>query len=152
MLSSLRKAGEMNMTLVDNRSLRPSVRQELRILVALATVLVRNHEVVAVAALRSERPHQREDLQTIVCTRSLTADHDEDQPNPPQMSRPKLNPFWRLFTTGNYRRDKDESKGSLGGRGRDTLRSQYTPIVPMNGTELQKSYITPNAYVQFNNY
>lgn len=141
----------MDVTLVDKRSLRQSVRQELRILVALATVLVRNHEVVAVAALRSERPHQGEDFQTIACTRSLNADHDEGQPNPSQMSQPKSNPFWRLFTTGNYRRDKDESKGSLGGRGRDTLRNQYTPIVPMNGTEIQESYITQNAYVQFNN-
>lgn len=38
----------MKLTVADNSDLPPEVRLELRILVALATILVRNHEAVSV--------------------------------------------------------------------------------------------------------
>lgn len=106
LLSGLRKAQEMTLTCVDeDHHHRPrKVRQELRILNALATVLVRKHEVVAVVALHNERPQQgehEEHIQAIAC--SL---YDEEQPKPSQMcstsSSNLTSNFWKGWTTGNY--------------------------------------------------
>lgn len=143
----------MNIT-PSNHSPDPNVRQELRILVALATVLVRNHEVVSVVALHSERPQQGDNLQPIACTHSTSADDNKEQPIPSQMGgvESTLKLIWKLCATANYRRDADKSNGSLGGGGRNTLKNQDTPMVSMDEAELRESYVTPNAYVQFNNY
>ncbi|KAF8630587.1 hypothetical protein AX17_005399 [Amanita inopinata Kibby_2008] len=135
LLSSLRKAGQMNLTHIDKASLDREVRQELRILVALATVLVRKHEVVTVVALHSDQPQQGERLQTIACTSSFN-DDDDEQLKPSHM--------------GNYRKDNDKSNGSLRARHRDT-----PPTVPRENLDVGEvdhsslqQYVTWNAHTQ----
>ncbi len=137
----------MKLTPADNSNLPPEVRQELRILVALATILVRSHEVVSVVALQDEL---KSCFKQIVCTRSVSADNKE-QPGLSRMDdvKPKTE-FWPLSTIGNFRRDKDKTNGSLGVGTRDT------PISPAEGLDpgpkdedlLSKLYVTHDTYVQ----
>ncbi len=133
----------MKLTLADNSSLPQEVRQELRILVALATILVRKHEVVSVVALQDE---PKSLFKQIACTQSVSAG-SEEQPGLSRMDdvKDKLG-FGPLFTIGNFRRDNDETNGSLGGGSRDT------PIPPAKSPKdkdsLRKLYVTHNAYVQ----
>jgi len=150
MLSSLRRSGEMNVTHTDKTSLDSRVRQELRILVALACVLVRNHEVITVVALR---PREGEHIQTIACS----VNDDKERPKLPQIGNDETpkHPFWSLFATGNHRRDNDPSNGSLG------VRNQHAPVIPrvdldiyskFDPSSFRQSYITRDAYVQFKTF
>lgn len=146
MLSRLGKPEEMNVTTHSDKTLDSKVRQELRILVALACVLVRNHEVVSVAALR---PQEGDSIQKIACSVAGV-----EQLNPPQMrndEKPK-SILWSLFTTGNHRRQKDRSNGSLGVRNQDTpfVPTMNLNVHPHNLSSLRERYITQEAYVQFN--
>jgi hypothetical protein len=127
----------MKLTLADNSNLPPEARQELRILVALATILVRNHEVVSVVALQDEL---KSCFKQIACARSVSA----EQPELSRMDdvKPKTG-FWPLFTTGNLRRDNDNTNGSLGLGTRDTPKG----LDPGLKEDLQL-YVTHNAYVQ----
>ncbi|KAF8349088.1 hypothetical protein F5887DRAFT_1242942 [Amanita rubescens] len=151
MLPSLQGTGRMKLTLADNSDLPPEVRQELRILVALATILVRNHEVVSVVALEDEL---KSCFKQIACTRSISADNKE-QPGLSQMDdvKPKTE-FRPLFTIGNFQRDNNKTNGSLGVGTRDAPIS--APISPAEGLDpglkdqdlLCKLYVTHNAHIR----
>jgi len=140
LLSVLQKPGCINLT--PSHSLPQDVRQELKILAALACILVRKNEVVSVVALE---PHGQHDSRNLVCS----VDNEE---RPEQMGDDTTtkNTFWSILSTRNFRRESDKSNGSLG------VRSQDTPIVPLvdsdkvdhSSESLQNSYITWNAYVQ----
>ena len=71
MLGGLRGVGALNLTSTKDL-LSAGVREELRILVALATLLVRDHEVVTVVELP-----ETGNVKTIACARS---DSINDQP------------------------------------------------------------------------
>jgi hypothetical protein len=140
LLSNLQKAGEVYST--PSASLDSNDQQQVGILAALACILVRKHEFVTVVALN---PQGGQGIQPIACSLQ------DVQPKPSQMqndTKPKRKARWSLATTGNYRRDKDLSNGSLG------VRKQDTPIVPKDTAHhplksFRESYITCDAYVQF---
>jgi len=116
------------------------VRQEVKILSALATVLVRNREIVAVVALRNEHPQQggqEERIQAIACTRN---DMDEPNPSPVSSTSPSslTSSLWKIFTTRNYRRDWDNSNGSLG---------PGKPIVSIQNLDGSLKNFNSDAYV-----
>jgi hypothetical protein len=147
LLSNLQKAGKIYST--PSHSLDRNDRQQLRILAALACILVRKHEVVTVVAIQPQGGQQGGQqggpgIQPIACSLQ-----NEVQPKPPQMQKDtKPKPRWSLATTGNYRRDNHQLNGSLG------VRKQGTPIVPKDtthhpSTSFRESYITCDAYVQF---
>lgn len=79
----------------------PALRLELRILNALATVIVINNEVVAVV---ENHENGEKGQQVIACTR-LARDREELIVPQPQTL---VGQFWKLFATSNPRRDEDE--------------------------------------------
>ena len=111
----------MKLTVADNSDLPPEVRLELRILIALATILVRNHEAVSVVALPDDL---KSCFKQIVCTRSVSADNKEQPVGLSRMDdvKPKTD-----FTIGNIQRDNDKADCSLG------VGTQDTPISPAEG-------------------
>ena len=72
MLGGLRGVRALNLTNTNKDLLSEQVQGELRILVALATLLVQDHEVVTVVELP-----ERGNVKTIACTHS---DSINDQP------------------------------------------------------------------------
>jgi hypothetical protein len=82
----------------------PRERQEVRILAALATVLVRKHEVVAVVPLNRESSQGRL-LQVIAYAHSCNNNDVLQQHEPSQP--------WEIWATGNRRRDDGPENGSL---------------------------------------
>ncbi|KAF8345214.1 hypothetical protein F5887DRAFT_1196494 [Amanita rubescens] len=147
MLPSLRGTGRMKLTLTNKSDLSPKVRQELRILVALATILVRNHEVVSVVVLQDE---PESPLKQIACTRSVSADNRE-QPGFSRMDdvKPKTG-FWPILTVGNFRRDDDKTNGSLGAGTRDTPISPAEELDPDPKDQdlLRKLYVTHDTHMR----
>jgi hypothetical protein len=87
----------------DLRPFNAEDRQELRILNALATICVRQYEVVAVVANRGEGSGT---LQVFACVRR--GDH-EKSPISPQPSGPS-NSIWRFFVSPNPRRSESFDK------------------------------------------
>jgi hypothetical protein len=86
-------------------------RQEVRILAALATVLVRKHEVVAVVPLNRVSA-QGQPLQVIAYAHSYY-DNDDSQQQEPSQPNNKSEPSWEIWATGNRRLDDAPENGSL---------------------------------------
>lgn len=114
MLGSLRGVGYLNLIDTNTNSLQKETREELRVLVALATILVRNHEVVTVVELP-----QMGDVKTIACAHSdginnlpeschdnTPPDATGSQPGPTEfIPAPSPPTIWSLWTTKNFRDD-----------------------------------------------
>lgn len=101
LLASLPKDGEMKIDSSGPKQDRET-RRELKLLVALSTVLVRNNEVVTVVSLRSGALDPTQHNLDLACTRIPEASANESKNR------------WPLFTTANHRRDLHPSNGSLG--------------------------------------
>lgn len=144
------RGGEITTTPSDNSLLSREVRQELKILAALATVLVRKWEVVAIVSLNDERAQQGNPIKAIACTHSDSAD-DKKQPEPSQMVSVKP-PSWSLFTTGNYRRNDHKTNGSLGVGTQRAPISLAKDLDVGSGVDLRELYIKRDAYVQFKSF
>jgi hypothetical protein len=126
LLSCLQRPGAMKLS--DKASLDDEVRRELRLLDALATLLVRRHEIVAVVRVRSAQPEQ----------------NDDD--NTPQIGNTQsMSGFWELRTTANYRRDKNDSSSGCLGLGE----KKQDALVISNDL---RNHVKLNAYVQFKNF
>lgn len=105
LLSTIQEAGAINLT--TNIESFGEERATLRVLAALATVLVRKHEVVTVATLPNGQSQVGKSLKVTACAQlDRTDDSENKQPNTSQTGDIQPKPsLWALFTTKNFRRD-----------------------------------------------
>ena len=133
LLSCIPKASSglpLNLTKTSNP--RPDVvRQELKILLVLATLLIRNHEIVTIAALPEEG-----DLQPVACSLFDPAKTRLCTTHPAGINE------WQLWTTRNSRRtDKSYSYP-------DSYRLFALPFnQDVSKETLQKTYVTSDVYI-----
>lgn len=79
-------------------------RQELRVLNALATIMVMNHEVVAVVTNQSDVPGK---LEVVIC-RNLIKDREKlTGIINPQPELQRFGEFWQIFANKNPRKSED---------------------------------------------
>ena len=151
LIYNLRNAREMNLTIAEDQDLTQLERQELRVLVALATLLVRDHEVVSLAVLADEikshnveGEHQIEEehqvVKPIACA-IFNNGYEEDK--------------WRVRATQNSRRSSTKSVGSPedGPQDGPTKDSDIGSAGTADSRGLLRSlYVNKDAYVQFKSF
>jgi hypothetical protein len=146
LLATIPEGGVINLT--TNQKSEGHEKTTLRVLAALATILVRQHEVVTVAALPNGLENS---LQVAACAQLDSADGSEQQ-EPSRMVSENVEQSqsnqWELYTTRNYRRDERDK--SFGG-----VFAKYLGHVGLGGGDSKlrglETYLQPDAYVQFSN-